>query len=225
MEEKNRLVFGVLLIAFGLIFLLDQFGILTPFGISPWFLVTLAGPAFLVYLGYRLYSRHGGYLGLFLIVFGLVSLLGRFMDVNFWSILWPLVIISFGLSLLFRKEGMKTNIEKKVSSLDEIYEDIVFWGIDRKITSKAFKGGEVNCIFGGGKLDLSKAKIDKKGAKLEVNCVFGGLEVIVPKGGKIVADGSGAFGGWTSKIDERESNGPVFKISGSAVFGGVVIKG
>jgi len=33
------------------------------------------------------------------------------------------------------------------------------------------------------------------------------------------------FGGWNSKIKERNGKGPTFKISGSAVFGGVEIKG
>ena len=227
MENNNRkLVLGSILIFLGLVFLFEQFGLLTTLGISAGFVLNLAWPLILIYFGYRIYSNNGSFWGVFLMVVGGISLMESFFDINFWSIVWPLGIMALGIFLLLKKDegfGDRVNTSAESSELDEIREDVVFWGIDNVVTSKAFKGGEVNCIFGGGKLDLSKSKISKDGAELEVNCVFGGLEVILPKDCKVVSDGTGVFGGWNVKTKESKT-GPTLRITGSAVFGGVEVK-
>jgi predicted membrane protein len=223
-ENNSRLIFGGILIFLGLLFLLDQFNIFSQFGISAWFVVGLVWPALLVYFGYKIYSNSRSYWGIFLMVVGCIVFAEKFVDVNFWSIVWPVAIIGAGFFVLFKKEGEISEV-RNVSSFDGdmINEDVVFWGIDKKITSKSFKGGEINCIFGGGKLDISDAGISKDGADLEVNCIFGGLDVIVPEKCKVISDGTGVFGGWDVKTKEGKE-GPELRITGSAVFGGVEIK-
>ena len=224
MKNNGRLIFGSVLIFLGIVFFLDQFGFLNQIGTSSWFVLSLMWPLLLIYFGYRIYSNSSSYWGIFLIVIGCISLLDKFVDVNFWSIVWPLSIIGVGIYILLKKEDEKLNkSETSVSAEDSIHEDIVFWGIDRMISSNEFVGGEVNCIFGGGKLDLSEAKISKDGAELDVNCIFGGLEVIVPEDCKIISDGTGVFGGWDVKTKDSKT-GPTLRISGSAVFGGVEVK-
>ena len=48
--------------------------------------------------------------------------------------------------------------------------------------------------------------------------------VIVPKDCKVIANGTGIFGGWDSKIASRDIKSPVLEITGSAIFGGVEVK-
>jgi predicted membrane protein len=225
MRDKNRLIFGFLILFVGIIFLLGQFGVLALIGLSSWFVVSLIWPAALIYWGYRVFFKSNSFWGVILMIFGSLTLLDRFVNVSFWNILWPLVIISLGIWILFRKEReVEFGVNRSESSEDSIYEDVVFWGMDRIVKSKAFKGGEVNCIFGGGKLDLSKVKLAKDGAELEINCIFGGLELIVPEECRLISDGTGVFGGWNSKVKEGKKDSPTLKISGAAVFGGVNIK-
>jgi predicted membrane protein len=129
-----------------------------------------------------------------------------------------------GLSVIFRKEDSHFNSGKKFDSNEKISDTVLFWGLDKKLDSKSFKGGEVNAVFGGVKIDLRDVKIAKAGAKIIANAAFGGVEIIVPKECKIVADGMGILGGWENKVTSRDAKEPVLEITGTAVFGGVEIK-
>ncbi|MFQ5867567.1 MAG: LiaI-LiaF-like domain-containing protein [bacterium] len=46
-------------------------------------------------------------LGLFLIILGVLLLLRNLgvITANFWAMLWPLVIVFFGISMLFTRKG------------------------------------------------------------------------------------------------------------------------
>lgn len=225
MKNNGKVILGIALISLGILFFLEQFGILSALGISVWFVVSLVWPALLVYFGYKIYSNSSSFWGIVLIVVGSISFLDKFVNVDFWGVVWPVAIIGAGIYFLLRDEETIVKEERKSDTFsgDSINEDIIFWGIDRKIVSKDFRGGEINCIFGGGKLDLSDAGISKDGANLEINCIFGGLDVIVPEKCKVISDGTGVFGGWDVKTKEGKE-GPELKITGSAVFGGVDIK-
>ena len=54
-------------------------------------------------------------------------------------------------------------------------------------TASAFRGGTLDCWYGGGIVDLRDATLDPAGARLEVKAVFGGAQIVVP-----------ATGGWRS---------------------------
>jgi predicted membrane protein len=113
---------------------------------------------------------------------------------------------------------------KKYYGGDRISETVVFWGIDKNMDSKAFKGGDATVVFGGAKLDLRDAQLDKNGAKLVLNTAFGGIEVLLPKDCNVISDGVGILGGWDNKFNQRESKGPKLEITGTAIFGGIEIK-
>ena len=139
------------------------------------------------------------------------------------SVGFPLPAITYANNNV--KDGSKKiNIVKDELDSDTINEAVVFWGMDKAVTSDSFKGGEVTCVFGGGKLDLSNVKIAKDGATLEINCIFGGAEIILPKDINVVTNGTGVFGGWSPKISTSKSTGPRLEITGAAVFGGVEVR-
>ena len=47
-------------------------------------------------------------------------------------------------------------------------------------SSQEFKGGDITCVMGSIKLDLTEAEIDEPPAHIHVDIVMGGLEILVP---------------------------------------------
>jgi hypothetical protein len=104
-------------------------------------------------------------------------------------------------------------------------ESIIFGSIEKDCKSQNFKGGKVDCVFGGLKLDLRGIKVAKEGAELEINAIFGGGEIWVSEKTRVVSQGSGVFGGWENKYSTDNTAGlPILRLTGTAVFGGVEVK-
>jgi predicted membrane protein len=227
MKNNNRFVFGSILLVLGVLFLIDQLNIFASFNINIWNVISIVWPLVLIYLGTNLLIKEGKNTGgIVLVVLGVLFLGSNVFEVSFFSMFWPFILIAIAISLLIKDDDAekKINVSKDDVTTDKINEAVIFWGMDKTVISDSFEGGEVTCVFGGGKLDISQVQIAKDGAKLEVNCIFGGAEVIVPKDVNIVTNGTGVFGGWSPKITSTKSSGPKLEISGAAIFGGVEVK-
>lgn len=224
MRNSSRFILGVILITLGILFLIEQTGFFGRFSISIWSLVWTFWPLILIFLGTRLLIERNTNGGLILLVLGVVFLSTNLFQWNFFAVLWPVVIITIGLSILLRREGGSFNTSTKTTGAGKLNESVVFWGVDKVVNSKEFKGGELNVAFGGIKVDLRDAKISKEGAKLHVNCAFGGVEILVPKDCRVITNGTGILGAWESKVEERKVDEPVLEITGGVAFGGVEIK-
>ncbi|MDR2563078.1 MAG: cell wall-active antibiotics response protein [Prevotellaceae bacterium] len=103
----------------------------------------------------------------------------------------------------------------------------VFGGSHEKLDTDNFKGGEINCVFGGTELDLSNAKLSEGENYLEINLVFGGIVLYVPTDWKIELKQSHFCGGFKDnrpkpdfEVDEKR----VLLLVVNAVFGGGEIK-
>lgn len=224
MKTNAKLIIGGILIAFGFIFLLSTTGVLSLINLTTWDIVGILWPALLLGIGIKMLVDKNLSLGIVLTSLGTLFLLTYLFDISFFAMLWPTIIIVIGLTMIFRKEAPHMTEGKKYYGEDRVSETVAFWGIDKNIDSKSFKGGDITVVFGGAKLDLRDAQIDKNGAKLVLNTAFGGIEIILPKDCDVVSDGVGIFGGWDNKFNKRESKGPKLEITGTAIFGGIEIK-
>lgn len=225
MKNMTKTIFGVFLVLIGITFLFETTGLLLPFGLNIWKIISLFWPLLLIFLGIKVLMDKNTTPGIILLLLGTVFLLTNLFSWNFFGVLWPLILIAIGISVFFKSENKASfNPANNIEDKDLLNETVAFWGVDKQITSQNFKGGEINVAFGGYKLDLRNAKISKDGAKLNVNAAFGGAEIFVPKDCRIVTNGTGIFGGWSPEISNRESTSPTLEISGSAIFGGVDIK-
>lgn len=227
--KDSKIIFGLILIAFGLVFLVDQTGFLRVYGINLWDFIWKLWPLILVYLGVRFLVQRNTTPGLILLIVGTLLLLSNIVSFSFWSLLWPLLIIGIGISILFKDESKEADkgdgvAKKEISKEDYISQTVVFFGWEKVSKSNKFRGGEVNAAFAGVKLDLREAKIDPKGAKLHINCAFGGVEVLVPTNCRVITNGTGIFGGWSPKVKSSDVDTPTLEITGLALFGGVEIK-
>ena len=105
--------------------------------------------------------------------------------------------------------------------------DFVFGGSREKITVSDFKGGEINCVFGGIELDLSESQLAEGVHYLEINSVFGGVVLYIPADWKIEIRQHRVFGAFEDnrpqsnfEVDENR----VLIIQSSVIFGGGEIK-
>ena len=101
----------------------------------------------------------------------------------------------------------------------------VFSGVNKKIFSKNFVGGEVVCVFGGSEVDLMNADIMGGPIELEVVSIFGGATLFLPSNWYVKSELVSIFGG----VDDKRKNpipdpNKVIIIKGVFIFGGLEIK-
>lgn len=131
-----------------------------------------------------------------------------------WKILFPIIIIIVGLSLI-----CKTNLKRKKRENSKEYVAI-FSGVDEKI-KEVVSDFKAISIFGSVELDLRKAKIEKD-LYIEAVTVFGGIDLKLPENVKVQTSGVPIFGGVENKcLDNKE--GVVVTIHYTCVFGGIDI--
>lgn len=223
MENKNNstnVFWGAILILLGIAFLLDQWNIL-----NAGRFISMLWPLILIALGvYTMSKKPGKIRGpLILISLGIIFLLSTAFSFNVWN-LWPIILIVLGVGTLlgWKNNSSNFNNTSSVTSEDKIDDTLIFWGVDKKVKSQSFKGGEVTAIFGGAKYDLTEAKLAEN-ASLNVTAIFGGIEVVTPSNMSVNSNGTGVFGGFTNKVTNNDTDQKL-EITGVAVFGGVEIR-
>lgn len=221
--DPGRLLFGLVLVVVGGIFLLDR---LT--GIEAGRVFREYWPALLVLVAVIQFATQSapvafaGLLGLI----GLV-LLGWTTGVlpgDFFAVWWPLLLVVAGLWLIV---GRATGPRPREIDSDRLSAFAVFGGHENTVVSQSFKGGSAVALFGGVKVDLTAARLDPGGATLDVGAAFGGVEVIVPADWVVRARGVPLFGGWENKTSRRREPagaGPELVVRGTALFGGFGVK-
>lgn len=225
MKINTKFLLGVTVIVLGILLLLEQTAVIPSISRLIWEGIWKFWPLILIFLGTKLLTERNDIPGIFLLLLGTSILSSNLFNWNFFAIIWPVGLIAIGISILLGRDIKENvNVSQNESKEGYVSDTVVFWGVDRKITSKNFKGGEFNVAFGGLGLDLRDAKISKDGAKVHVNCAFGGVEIFVPKDCRVKTKGTGFFGAWEPKVEDRGIDTPVLEITGGVVFGGVEIK-
>ena len=225
MRITSRFIAGIIIILIGLALLFQQLGLFQNLGIDFGYLISLLWPLIFIIIGISLIVNKNLNGGLFFIFLGFVFLASTIFGWSLWAVCWPAIIIFIGLSVLFKKNVSAPGSSTAFTNENKTVINNFFWGTDRNIKSKDFEGGNINCWFGGVKLDLRKAQISKNGSLLNVNCGFGGVEILVPENIKIESTGMPILGGWDNKYNNQPAkNAPVLKVSGSVILGGVEIK-
>lgn len=217
-SQMTRIVTGLIIIAFGVGFLLDNANIIAFGGIvDTWWplLVVLAGVMMLV-------NNAKNYLWAIMtigvgVLFQLREL--HVVTVDPWQFFWPAIVIAVGLSVMLGRSSAG-----KVSKAERDDITAVLGGSDQHNMSHDFKGSRLTAIMGGAKLDLRKAVI-KKEATIEIFSLFGGVEIIVPRNVVVRNQTSAILGGVENKTDQDiTKDSPVLYVVGDVVMAGVEIK-
>ncbi len=229
-------VFGLILIGGGLMFLLRNLGVIYFENIWQYW------PVILIVIGASKVAapRHPGQIlpGVILIGVGVIFLLRTLGIIygNIWGYIWPAFFICIGVSMLMRNlygpnagVGDSGIIDESGSSENVLKADVVFGGIQKRVQSQAFEGGSVTVFFGGANIDLRGAAVQRPEIVVNADVVFGGVELKVPETWQVEVRGSGFFGGYDDRTHRPAPNvaGPNLPrviVRGSALFGGVTVR-
>lgn len=108
-----------------------------------------------------------------------------------------------------------------------IYHNYIFGGGKEKPEQMNFKGGEINCVFGGMELDLTNTILEDGINTLTIDVVFGGVVLYLPVDWKIELRQQSVFGHFEDKRPKPAfelDNNKTLIIQASCVFGGGEIK-
>jgi predicted membrane protein len=230
-NESNRafgqVVVGLLVVAMGVLFLLDNLGYVgLRHALSFWPIAFIvAGASMLV----SQKERNGHVSGLVLIGVGLVLLL-KHMGLIYvsWNMVWPLLLILAGGLILFRTMGggrsPRVSLDKTGAAADDTIDiTAILGGVERRIVSPDFRGGEISALLGGCELDLRGCSIVKE-AVINVFTVCGGITIKVPADWTVVLDGVPVAGGFSQKTAVAPDTGKRLVITGYAIMGGVEVR-
>jgi predicted membrane protein len=239
LNAPGQILLGVAVILLGFMFLLDNLGFINfRFTFHFW-------PTILIVAGVLKIAQSNttsGYaVGGAMLLFGLLLTLKR-LGLLFlsWNTVWPLLIIVLGLSVVYKSlEGRRAAGGAQVAP-DKLAEaDVqadgggdsdsvigvtaILGGYNRRITTPAFRGGEITAIMGGCSLDLRQCSIQGD-AVLTVFALCGGITIKVPPDWSVVLQGTPILGGFEEKTAAPPDRSKRLLVKGYAIMGGLEVR-
>ncbi|MCB9210263.1 MAG: hypothetical protein H6612_09865 [Ignavibacteriales bacterium] len=232
-NTSARLIFGLILIVLGGLFLLDNYGIIyfsLPNFLFHWEYILIA-------IGLFILATSGNKTaGTILIAIGVLNLFPEF---------WPLILVGLGMYIILKRNKPKDNFiktenftseenaqteQKFTSSINEdAIDDVsIFGGGTKTFSSKSFTGGKLTAIFGGSDIHFENCQLAQGKNVLDLFVMFGGYTIYVPQDWNIIVDIIPIFGGFSDKRIKDpnrvyEENKTIV-IKGLVLFGGGEIK-
>lgn len=216
----TRLVFGILLMALGAIFLGDNLGYFDArdaFRLFWPLAFVVAGVAILFGSFSRGASR---YWGLVWIVAGvwIWAYQSEWIAVDFWDFFIPGLLVVLGVSLVWRSFTSRSSRPRNGDDPDaELKTFAVMSGNEVRSTSKGFRSADLGAVMGGVKLDLTRAGLVDGEAEIDVFAMWGAIEIRVPRDWSVSSKVVPLMAGYEDKTEPLAS--------GEAVKGRLVIRG
>lgn len=234
-ERNSKILMGIAVITFGILFLLERQGMPFPKWLISWKTIVIAAGLISLY-------KHG------LLHFFSWAIIGvgfAFLFHDFYphsvdrQLILPILVIGFGLHLVLKHSsilGKKKHLNqettifddsKEMSSEDFIRSSTIFGGVTKNVVTKTFKGAQLNTVFGGTEINLMKADIEGP-ITINTRTVFGGMTLIVPANWQIHSNVTTIAGsvedqrGFSSDAEFESSK--LVTLTGTCLFGGVEIR-
>ncbi len=247
-NAAGGLIVGLIVIAVGVLFLLRNVGILYFDDIWQYW------PVILIVIGISKLANTPSASqvssGIIIAGLGTVFLLRNlgYIYGNIWEYVWPGILIAVGLSILVKhleRQGQgldpgppppgtgtsfptSSAFNASTSGANYLHAECVFSGTRQRLETQDFLGGKVTTIFGGAEIDLRGVGTKREEVSIKAEAVFGGIELWVPAHWHTIVRGTGVFGGFEDKTfpaaPGTSANAPRLIVTGSAIFGGVVVK-
>jgi predicted membrane protein len=249
-NRTGTVLAGLFLLLVGVAAILRQ----TIFDFPSW---VLSWPMILIAVGIFIGLKHGfrGPGWIILIGLGCIFLADKVVPgADLKPFIWPFVIISIGLFMIFGASSRKKWMREKwgwdgndfaknpdlsqgeaapgdasynVKDEDDFIDSTAILGSSKKvILSKNFKGGDITNFMGGAEINCSQAEITGR-VKLDITQIFGGTKLIVPAHWTIKSTVTSIFGGFEDKRSPSGISpdpGKVLVLDGTTIFGGIEIK-
>ncbi len=219
--DRTRTLIGALLVLAGVIFLLDAADVVPARDIlSGWWPLVIVALGLFAMFG-RARSLTGGGI---LVAIGAVLLLQTLdiLDIAFWQLIIPLILIGAGLSLVLRGFGFggKSDRSNRLSLVGVLTEQHV------RSESTSFQSASLTSILGEVKLDLRNATLDNRGAEVDAFCMLGDVKVIVPRGWRVHSEGIPILGDFEDHTDHDQNlpdHAPEIEISGVSILADIEV--
>jgi len=238
-----RLVSGLMVVALGLAFLGENLGY---FGVRD---LLRFWPFALIVIGLtKVLDGDGSHVGGWI----LIGLGGLFASENFIFVRydvwrwWPLAIIFFGFLIISRAFGPEPEPKKgapvapplmpgapppspppsvRTGVTDPKISELAIWsGIERRVSSPAFKRADLTAIMGGIEFDLRQASTADGEAVIEVFALWGGIEITVPPDWAVSNRVTAIMGGAEDSTSGTQQAGHRLIVKGVVLMGGIEIK-
>ncbi len=249
--EPNHKLGGLVLIAVGILFLLNripQTAGLFPHWFFTWPMILIAIG---IFTGVKNGFRHIAWL--IFIAIGCYFLLyeNNLISLNLRPYALPAGLILLGIIVLVKKNRFHKHHYDRchrhrhgrfgkhpwapeagdTDQANDISDDVVsinstFGNVERNVFSKNFRGGNISSVFGGCQVNFTQADFQGS-AVVDVSVMFGGVDIIIPANWNLKNELSVIFGG----IEDRRvmsstahESGKTLILKGNITFGGVEIK-
>lgn len=227
MKKFGNILWGVVLIALGLIFGLNAMGIADiNIFFDGWWTLFIIVPCFIGI--FKDNEKTGSVIGL-LIGIALLLCCQNILDFDIvWKLFIPVVLVVIGLSFIF-KDSIGGKVNKKIKELNNNRKEnseccAAFSGQNLKFDGEEFKGKDLTAIFGGIEYDLRRAIITSDQV-INATAIFGGIDIFVPDNVKVKVQSTSIFGGASDKnknVVAEDSH--TLYINATCIFGGVEVK-
>ena len=241
---KGRIFFGIIVVVVGVLLLLMALDLVAIDGIGE---LLLYVPSLFILWGLYLlvaqrFKRASGPIVMIAIA-AVVQLM--LLDVLKWDYVWPIAIILIGVAIIAggagyhgrrrrrrerqrRREHHHAKPDGHSSGEDYLYISVTMSEADERNRSKEFRGGEIACVMGSVKLDLTEAEIAAPPAHIHVDIVMGGLEILVPEHWIVQNDVARTMGDVDNTTATRQGattdDGATLILSGSVTMGHAIIQ-
>ena|SRR5690554_2789249 len=236
--KSKGVLFGLLMVAAGLLFLSFNFGWIDT-TLRP---IVFSWPMLFIVFAIVSFSKNNYFATLFLLILGLFFLLPRValaypgllpgIDGDFARHFWPLLLIIFGVAFIIKvvnKKQRGTRNYSRVEATDGfdgiVKRNVIFGGSESIFLEPVFRGGELSATFGGIVLDLRRAELPDGETYLDIDATFGGVELYIPGDWMVEAKFQTMLGGFEDKrlISEPNKSRKLI-LNGDLVFGGCEIR-
>jgi predicted membrane protein len=221
-QITGQLITGVVLAGLGVLFTLDNLDVLEARTILRYWPVVLL----VIGVSQILQSRSSAGMigGSIWILIGGVMLGERLNLLSNVFRFWPLLLVGIGAYVVWqsvnRREPRPADRSDRVSAV------AILGGVDRRVLSASFVGGDVTAVMGGGKLDLRDATMPPGAeAIVDVTSIMGGFEIRVPEPWNVSVEIVPFMGGYEDKTAHpTDPSAPLLRIRGFVMMGGVEIR-
>jgi hypothetical protein len=217
-----RLTFGAWLALLGIVFTLDNLGLVRAHDVLRYWPVLLVALGAGLLVTARTPAEIAG--GAVWAIVGGALLLDRLhlLPVRVWAF-WPLALVAAGVGLVMRAVRPRSTAGDESSTLHAF---AMMSGVTRKSVSIGFEGGSLTAIMGGVEVDLRGARMVRQQAVVDCFAFWGGLDIKVPPGWTVHSRVWPVMGGFEDKTTPpapEDATGELV-ITGFVVMGGIVVK-
>lgn len=223
MKKINNVLWGIILIIIGIIFALNSLEITNiNLFFKGWWTLFIIIPSLIDVVSKE--SKTGSIIGLVIGVALLFACRGLIDFTLVLKLIVPVIIIIFGLSLIF-KDSINKKVKEEIKKLgeNEKKEYYATFSNHRINIEQDSLNSEANAIFGGLTIDLMNTEI-KEDIIINANAIFGSITILIPKNVNIKISSTPIFGNISNEIKNNHENKITVYINALALFGGIEVK-